>query len=110
VVVANDDGGGIFSVLEQGAPPHAAAFERVFGTPHGTDLAALCRAHGVGHDRLGPGAPDLVAALAPRGAGTRVLEVPVDRAGRREAHRRAGAAAVAVLSGRTPTPGSAPGA
>ncbi len=59
IVVANDDGGGIFSVLEQGAPPHAAAFERVFGTPHGTDLAALCRAHGIPHRRLGTGSADL---------------------------------------------------
>jgi 2-succinyl-5-enolpyruvyl-6-hydroxy-3-cyclohexene-1-carboxylate synthase len=110
VVVANDDGGGIFSVLEQGAPPHAAAFERVFGTPHGTDLAALCRAHGVVHHRLGPGTPDLATAFAPREVGTRVLEVPVDRADRREAHRRAGAAAVEVLTGRMRTPRSAPGA
>ena len=44
IVVVNDDGGGIFSLLEQGAAEHAAAFERVFGTPHGVDLAALCAA------------------------------------------------------------------
>jgi hypothetical protein len=44
IVVLNDDGGGIFGLLEQGAPEHADAFERVFGTPHGVDLAALCAA------------------------------------------------------------------
>ena len=33
IVVANDDGGSIFSMLEQGAPAHAEAFERLFGTP-----------------------------------------------------------------------------
>ena len=56
-------------VLEQGAAEHAAAFERVFGTPHGTDLAALCAATRTptrGRTRrAGCG-----AALEPRGAGS----------------------------------------
>ena len=47
IVVLDDRGGGIFSLLEQGAPEHAAAFERVFGTPHTVDLTALCAAMGV---------------------------------------------------------------
>ena len=47
IVVLDDRGGGIFHLLEQGAPEHAAAFERVFGTPHTVDLAALCAAMGV---------------------------------------------------------------
>ena len=38
LVVVNDDGGGIFTTLEHGAPERAADFERVFGTPTGTDL------------------------------------------------------------------------
>ena len=82
VVVANDDGGSIFATLEQGGPEHAAAFERVFATPTGTDLAALCAAHGVGHRHVVP--RDLAAALAERPHGIEVVEVPVDRAGRRE--------------------------
>ncbi len=49
IVVANDDGGGIFELLEQGDPQYAGVFERVFGTPHGMDLAALCAAYRVPH-------------------------------------------------------------
>ena len=49
IVVVNDDGGGLFTQLEQGAAEHAAVFERVFGTPHGVDLAALCAATGTPH-------------------------------------------------------------
>ncbi|MHA6623280.1 2-succinyl-5-enolpyruvyl-6-hydroxy-3-cyclohexene-1-carboxylic-acid synthase [Pseudonocardia sp. DLS-67] len=78
IVVLNDDGGGIFELLEQGAPEHAAAFERVFGTPHGVDLAALCAATGTGHVLVD--VPDVAGALAPA-PGLRVVEV---RAGRRE--------------------------
>ncbi len=46
-VVADNDGGGIFSSLEQGAPAHAAVFERVFGVPLGLDLVALAQANGI---------------------------------------------------------------
>ena len=46
-VVIDNDGGGIFSSLEQGAPEFAADFERVFGTPHGADLSTLLAAPGV---------------------------------------------------------------
>ena len=57
LVVVNDDGGGIFTTLEHGAPERAADFERVFGTPTGTDLGALCRAHGIRHDLRRPTLP-----------------------------------------------------
>lgn len=79
LVVANDDGGGIFAQLEQGAPAHHAAFERVFGTPHGADLGALCRAHGVEHRRTS----DPGALGSEPGSGVRVIEVPIDRSRRR---------------------------
>lgn len=46
-VVADDNGGGIFSTLEQGDPRYADTFDRVFGTPHDRDLAALLHAHRV---------------------------------------------------------------
>ena len=46
-VVIDNDGGGIFSSLEQGAPDFARDFERVFGTPHGGDLGVLLAAPGI---------------------------------------------------------------
>jgi 2-succinyl-5-enolpyruvyl-6-hydroxy-3-cyclohexene-1-carboxylate synthase len=95
VVVANDDGGGIFGLLEQGAPEHAGVFERVFGTPQGTDLAALCAAHHVPHVQVSPG--ELADVLAPA-RGVRVVEVPTERTGLRALHRRI-RTAVAVAVG-----------
>jgi 2-succinyl-5-enolpyruvyl-6-hydroxy-3-cyclohexene-1-carboxylate synthase len=81
-VVLNDDGGAIFAGLEQGAAEYAVAFERVFGTPHRTDLAALCAAHGVAHERITQ--PErLEAALRGQPSGIRLIEVPVSRAERR---------------------------
>lgn len=47
LVVLNNDGGGIFSQLEQAAPQYERDFERVFGTPHGQDLVAITTAMGV---------------------------------------------------------------
>jgi 2-succinyl-5-enolpyruvyl-6-hydroxy-3-cyclohexene-1-carboxylate synthase len=47
VVVIDNDGGGIFSFLPQASLLEAATFEQLFGTPHGTDLIALCQAHGL---------------------------------------------------------------
>ena len=53
VIVANDDGGGIFGTLEYGEPGRERHLERVFLTPTGTDLALLAAAHGVPLERVG---------------------------------------------------------
>ena len=47
VVVVDNGGGGIFSFLPQAATLPIDQFERLFGTPHRTDLVALAGAHGV---------------------------------------------------------------
>ncbi len=47
IVVSDNDGGGIFSQLEQGQPQFADHFERVFGTPVTGDVAELARACGL---------------------------------------------------------------
>ena len=51
IVVANDDGGGIFEGLEPGADHLRDAFERAFGTPHGTDVEKLAHAYGADYRR-----------------------------------------------------------
>jgi 2-succinyl-5-enolpyruvyl-6-hydroxy-3-cyclohexene-1-carboxylate synthase len=95
VVVVNNDGGGIFSLLEQGGPEHARAFERVFGTPHGVDLSALCAATGTPHVRVA----DVIAlddALVPA-TGLRVVEARTDRRAAAELDRAVHAAARRAL-------------
>jgi 2-succinyl-5-enolpyruvyl-6-hydroxy-3-cyclohexene-1-carboxylate synthase len=95
IVVLDDRGGGIFHLLEQGAPEHAPAFERVFGTPHTVDLAALCAAMGVAHTYAEPA--DITGHLGH--PGIRVVQVQAERGGLRAAHaalRARVAAAVAT--------------
>jgi 2-succinyl-5-enolpyruvyl-6-hydroxy-3-cyclohexene-1-carboxylate synthase len=95
IVVLNDDGGGLFALLEQGAPEHADAFERVFGTPHGVDIEAQCAATRTSYQRVE--VEKLDAALAPQ-PGLRVIEVRVDRHYHRELHARLRADVAAALA------------
>lgn len=96
VVVVNDDGGSIFAGLEPGAPAHARCFERVFATPTGTDLAALCTAHGIAHRRVGD-ADALTDALAAAPTGIEVVEAVVSRSDRRELDSRLQEAVTAAV-------------
>ena len=75
LVVVNNDGGGIFSTLEQAAFP--GPFERIFGTPHGAGLQHLAAAFGLPYQRLEQPA-DLSKAL--QGTGLRIVEAQTDRA------------------------------
>ncbi|MFC6150377.1 2-succinyl-5-enolpyruvyl-6-hydroxy-3-cyclohexene-1-carboxylic-acid synthase [Mumia xiangluensis] len=86
IVVASDNGGSIFSTLEQGDVPYAAAFERVFATPTGVSIGRLCQAMGVEH-RLARTSDELQEALATDG-GLRVVEAVIDRTDRREIDRK----------------------
>jgi 2-succinyl-5-enolpyruvyl-6-hydroxy-3-cyclohexene-1-carboxylate synthase len=74
LIVVNNDGGGIFSALEQAAFP--GAFERLFGTPHGTNLRHLAAAFDLPYQRL-EHPDDLVKALP--GGGLRIVEASTDR-------------------------------
>ncbi|OBG88121.1 2-succinyl-5-enolpyruvyl-6-hydroxy-3-cyclohexene-1-carboxylic-acid synthase [Mycobacterium sp. E802] len=84
IVVSNDNGGGIFELLEQGDPRFSDVSSRIFGTPHDVDVAALCRAYHVDSRQLE--VDDLAAALAEPFDGMRVLEVKADRSSLRALH------------------------
>ena len=82
VVVANDTGGSIFATLEPGRPAHSAAYERLFGTPHAVDFAALAAAFGCGYAQVGDQA-ELEAALTQPPRGVELVEAMIDRSQRR---------------------------
>ncbi len=75
LVVVNNDGGGIFSLLPQAAL--TGPFERVFGTPHGVDIGYLAAATGTPYTPLAS-IEDLPKAI--RGQGLRIVEARTDRA------------------------------
>ncbi|MCV7278415.1 2-succinyl-5-enolpyruvyl-6-hydroxy-3-cyclohexene-1-carboxylic-acid synthase [Mycolicibacterium flavescens] len=84
IVVSNDNGGGIFELLEQGDPRFSDVSSRIFGTPHDVDVGALCRAYHVESRQLE--VDDLVEALDEPHDGMRVLEVKADRSSLRALH------------------------
>ena len=83
VVVVNDDGGSVFASLEQGSEQHSASYERLFGTPHGVDVASLCAATRTPHWKVGS-LEELRHALASPAGGVEVVEAVVRRDNRRE--------------------------
>ncbi|HEX3547290.1 MAG TPA: 2-succinyl-5-enolpyruvyl-6-hydroxy-3-cyclohexene-1-carboxylic-acid synthase [Mycobacterium sp.] len=84
IVVSNDNGGGIFELLEQGDPRFSDVSSRIFGTPHDVDVGALCRAYHVESRQIE--VADLVGALDEPVDGMRVLEVKADRSSLRALH------------------------
>ncbi|WP_205876357.1 2-succinyl-5-enolpyruvyl-6-hydroxy-3-cyclohexene-1-carboxylic-acid synthase [Mycobacterium camsae] len=84
IVVSNDNGGGIFELLEQGDPRFSDVSARVFGTPHDVDVGALCRAYHVDSRQIE--VDQLADALDEPATGLRVLEVKADRSSLRRLH------------------------
>lgn len=84
IVVSNDNGGGIFELLEQGDPRFSNVSSRIFGTPHDVDVGALCRACHVESRQIE--ADELGSVLDEPGNGMRVLEVKADRSTLRQLH------------------------
>lgn len=91
IVVLNDAGGGIFGLLEHGSESttarYGAAVERLFGTPHTVDVAAISAAYGLRYERATTPA-DLDAALEGPVTGRSVVEVRADRRTLRDLHAR----------------------
>ncbi|HSE09511.1 MAG TPA: 2-succinyl-5-enolpyruvyl-6-hydroxy-3-cyclohexene-1-carboxylic-acid synthase [Nocardioidaceae bacterium] len=83
VVVVNDDGGSIFAGLEQGGPSYSSSFEKLFATPHGVDLSALCAGTRTPHRRVTT-ADELEEAIASPRGGIEVVEAVVRRDNRRD--------------------------
>ncbi len=82
IVVVNDDGGSIFATLEQGAEEYADRYERLFGTPHGVELASLCAATRTPHLQV-RSRPELEQVLASPNGGIEVVEAVCRRDDRR---------------------------
>ncbi|QVJ00216.1 2-succinyl-5-enolpyruvyl-6-hydroxy-3-cyclohexene-1-carboxylic-acid synthase [Nocardiopsis eucommiae] len=82
IIVVNNDGGGIFSGLEQAGHPD---FERVFGTPHGVSMERVAAVADLPYTRV-EWATDLPKALL--GEGPRMVEVRTTRAGSAALRRR----------------------
>ncbi|WJY67273.1 2-succinyl-5-enolpyruvyl-6-hydroxy-3-cyclohexene-1-carboxylic-acid synthase [Corynebacterium auris] len=83
IVVANDDGGGIFETLEAGADSVRRDFERAFGTAHGVGVDKLAAAYGAAYRRAET-IPELIEALTDDAAEPlTVIEAPTTRSTRR---------------------------
>lgn len=95
IVVIDNDGGGIFSFLPQAATLPGDRFEQLFGTPHGTDLLGVARAHGLGAQKATTKS-ELLAALADDDVA--VVRIPSDRARNVLAHERLNAAVALALN------------
>ena len=76
LVVPNNDGGGIFSLLPVADGGSEVHFEELFHTSHGVDLADLANGLGVHHRRVEQ-ADELADAVA-KASGVAVIEVPID--------------------------------
>ena len=76
VVVPNNDGGGIFSLLPVADSGPAVHFEELFHTPHGVDLGEMANGLGIAYHRVEQ-AEDLAETVA-NATGVTVIEVPID--------------------------------
>jgi 2-succinyl-5-enolpyruvyl-6-hydroxy-3-cyclohexene-1-carboxylate synthase len=103
VIVINNDGGGIFSLLPQGRavvpgaglPEH---YEELFGTPHGLALGPIVEAFGFRHRVAdSAGLRELIAEEIGR-PGLRVIELRTERVRNAQLHDEAAAAVSAALT------------
>ncbi|QDZ43231.1 2-succinyl-5-enolpyruvyl-6-hydroxy-3-cyclohexene-1-carboxylic-acid synthase [Corynebacterium sp. sy039] len=87
IVVANDNGGGIFSTLEVGDSAYRSGFERAFGTPHGVHIEDIAAAYEIDYQQV-TSTQELIEALidATDVPGLRIIEAVTSRNTRRQMH------------------------
>ncbi|HTO01766.1 MAG TPA: 2-succinyl-5-enolpyruvyl-6-hydroxy-3-cyclohexene-1-carboxylic-acid synthase [Microthrixaceae bacterium] len=88
LIVMDNRGGGIFSMLPVKDAISNEQFEELFGTPHDVDLVALAGAHGVPAERVSTrtGAQAAIAGALTRG-GPRIVVVETQRDANRRVHQ-----------------------
>ena len=79
IIVADDQGGGIFATLEHGRAASAEAYDRWFGLAQSVDYEALAAAYGVAFARADE-PQELESLLAQPASGPRLIHAPVERA------------------------------
>ena len=79
IVVADDQGGGIFATLEHGRAASPDAYDRWFGVAQAVDYEALAVAYGVAFARADE-PQELESLLARPASGPRLIHAPVERA------------------------------
>ncbi len=95
IVVTDNDGGAIFSFLPQASALPADQFEKLFGTPHGTDIVEVARALGL-RAYTAKSARDLAAAFDEHDIS--VVRVASSRRENVDVHAALNGAVVAALS------------
>lgn len=86
VVLINNDGGGIFSLLPQAEDPEH--FEELFGSPHGLDFGCAATLYGIGHHMVADWEDFRVSTRrAIDGPGVNLIEVRTDRSENARLHR-----------------------
>lgn len=100
IVVFDNDGGGIFSMLPVREQVDHETFEALFGTPHGLDLVNLAEAHGISAERVSSrtGAQAAMVGALSRG-GPRVVVIGTDRRTNRDLHGELNEAVFDALGG-----------
>ena len=98
IIVADDNGGAIFSTLESGTVEEAV-FDRVYRTSHGLDLQAVATGFGASSRRLN--VDEALAAMREPVSGIEVIVVPVESSGLPQRVRALSASAASVVAAGT---------
>jgi 2-succinyl-5-enolpyruvyl-6-hydroxy-3-cyclohexene-1-carboxylate synthase len=85
IILVDNCGGGIFSFLPQATSMDNSKFEKVFGTPHDTDLLLIANAHGL-ETAVVTSLEQLSEALLIKGP--HVIQISTDRSENVRVHER----------------------